>query len=313
MALSSFRCASFFRIVRSHRLFLIAFFLLLLAAFVFRFFCSLPLSADSDVHIFQSALDDRIRHSSSRLDSLVSVHVNGASFPQLYALVASDEERDLTYGIYRHDTLVFWSNNQAEIPPHYHARIWANPFLHLPHAWSVRLIRKREPYTYVALIKIKNDWARPNEYLINDFATGFRMSSEVRVIEGSPNDPYPVFSSQSLQNEGTNEETHGPTFSPLIPTPSLVTVRGSFLSFLMRFSLSLFSCSFGLWLRPIAGCLIGLECLFPMDFCCCCYSACLFVTAFGKHGLPSFSVQTFSLLYGMPPEICFLRSDNCSS
>lgn len=231
MALSSFRCASFFRIVRSHRLFLIAFFLLLLAAFVFRFFCSLPLSADSDVHIFQSALDDRIRHSSSRLDSLVSVHVNGASFPQLYALVASDEERDLTYGIYRHDTLVFWSNNQAEIPPHYHARIWANPFLHLPHAWSVRLIRKREPYTYVALIKIKNDWARPNEYLINDFATGFRMSSEVRVIEGSPNDPYPVFSSQSLQNEGTNEE-NSRTYLFSFDPDTLAGYGSWFLSFL---------------------------------------------------------------------------------
>ena len=194
----SFRNISLSRIIRSHKSFVAVFIILLIVSIVLRFICSLPISSDSDVHIFQSMLNERIKQTSSRLDSMVSSHSTGASFSQLYELVDSEDEQDLSYGIYRHDTLVFWSNNQAEIPPYYHYQTWENPFLHLPHAWSVRLIRKQPPYTYVALVKIKNDWDRPNGYLVNDFATGFVLSPDVRLVEGDSCDSGAVFASQTL-------------------------------------------------------------------------------------------------------------------
>lgn len=160
-----------------------------------------------DTHSFQSSLNEKINKSSVQLNYLQKeMKKKGVKKMPLYN---PDKAEDIFYYIYRGDSLVFWTENELGTPIHYSSLNQKTPLLQLQHAYCIRQERRFKRYKIIALIKLKNDYQSPNEFLRNDFAKSFNLTSDIQLINGNKKDENAIFSPHgqylfSLSNNANN-------------------------------------------------------------------------------------------------------------
>lgn len=155
---------------------------------VFQWMYSNSAHQEPDIHGFQAKLEKKVVKARMQLHDMRDSIIKGKPFFKL-----SKPDKDISYYIYRGDSLIFWTENELGVPVQYAALKQQTPFLELRHAYCVYQRLRHKDLIMVAVIKIKNNFDNPNHYLVNNFAQDFDLNPQVRIVKGSPEDKNAIF------------------------------------------------------------------------------------------------------------------------
>lgn len=123
-----------------------------------------------------SKIDDIIIHSS--LDSVEKIH-----FPS----------NDISYYVYEHGNLSFWSDNHADIQSLDLKDSCNWKYTELSNVWGVcKAIKGADDRLIVAFVSIKNNYPYENAKLINSFTSDFQLDKHIGIVWGEANDKLAV-------------------------------------------------------------------------------------------------------------------------
>jgi two-component system, NtrC family, nitrogen regulation sensor histidine kinase NtrY len=90
---------------------------------------------------------------------------------------------DYSIFIFRHDSLVYWSDNSVRIPGGRGEETSSGTFDYIGNGWY--LIRKMEDsgYTFLALVRVKYEFAFENQYLQSRFTSVFNVPDHVQISD----------------------------------------------------------------------------------------------------------------------------------
>ncbi len=146
-----------------------------------------PVGNRIDIEDFQQKLDVKYREAELHLDSLRK-RIETGKLPFLQGA-----DKDISYYIYNKGSLVYWTDNELGMPLQYNLLRNKVPFAQLQNAYCVLVERDYKAYRLLAAIKVKNNYASPNAYLVNDFMPDFEMSPLVRIVSGKEANTHAVF------------------------------------------------------------------------------------------------------------------------
>lgn len=105
------------------------------------------------------------------------------------------EDKDISYYIFENNEMVFWSDNHLEISNTALSDSTNWHYLQLPNAHCISHLVSFDSRKILAVITIKNNYPYENDELINNFANGFKMDKQVRIVNGEKTDKQAIFSS----------------------------------------------------------------------------------------------------------------------
>ena len=84
--------------------------------------------------------------------------------------------------IYRNDSLVSWSDNSISLSNIYRETDYENPFIFISNSYYVVKTYRKDNYTVIGLIFIKNEYPYENEFLQNAFQNDFVITASAEII-----------------------------------------------------------------------------------------------------------------------------------
>ncbi len=102
------------------------------------------------------------------------------------------DESSISLFVYKGDSLIFWNDNKVVLPANMEKSPVRNNFaLHLKNGWYVFHARKKDPYNFLGCYLIKSEYPFQNEFIKNQFSSGFNLPGTV-AVEGRKGF-YPVY------------------------------------------------------------------------------------------------------------------------
>lgn len=144
---------------------------------------------DLNIHSFQEKLNKKIKFADSELETFKINYLHNKVPSKI-----ENNYNDISYYVYRNDSLVFWSENEIDIPLIFQGFGSKTAFVEFQHNLCVYRALRVNNYQFVALIRIKNNFTEPNNYLQNDFEPEFKLDKQVQIISGNPSDKHAIFS-----------------------------------------------------------------------------------------------------------------------
>lgn len=144
---------------------------------------------DLDIHTFQKTLDKKIQFADKELEVFRKNYLENKVPTKI-----ENNGNDISYFVYKNDTLVFWSENETELPQFFKGFGSKTAFSEFQHSEFVFRTLYKKNYQFIALIRIKNNYNEPNNYLQNEFESEFELDRQIQIIVGNPSDKYAVFS-----------------------------------------------------------------------------------------------------------------------
>lgn len=157
-------------------------------ALIFQWEYTDSVNKNIDTKTFQETLNKKILHADQILENLKEIILSGNISNE--SLEPSD---DIFTYIYRNDSLIFWNENELRMPILYSLLENHPTLLELQNNYCLHQAINVGEYQIVAIIKLKNKYSTPNEYLTNDFAIGFDMPSHIQIVCGNIDDETATF------------------------------------------------------------------------------------------------------------------------
>lgn len=159
---------------------------------------------DLDIDAFQKTLNKKIQYADKELETFKNNYLQNKVPSKI-----ENSSDDISYFVYQNDSLVFWSENETEIPQFFKGFDSKTAFAEFQHSEFVFRTLHTKNYQFIALIRIKNTYNETNNYLQNEFESEFALDKQIEVITGNPHDKYAVFSPEkdylfSLSKENNN-------------------------------------------------------------------------------------------------------------
>jgi len=89
------------------------------------------------------------------------------------------EENNITILEYFDDNLVYWSDNDFDVPPVMDDSLFAQPFIFLQNGWFVPGITESVNEKIVGLLRVRTDYGFENDIIKNGFVKDFRIPADV--------------------------------------------------------------------------------------------------------------------------------------
>jgi signal transduction histidine kinase len=179
---------------------------------------------DPDIHEFQAQLEKKVVKAQLQLNDMLDSIKKGKPY---FSLTPAD--KDISYYIYKNDSLAFWTENELGVPVQYAGLKQQTPFLELRHAYCVYQRIRYKDLILAAVIKIKSNYDNPNSYLVNGFTGGFDLNPQVRIIKGSPEDKNAVFLPPHQYLFSLSNSKEAPVYENLFAILSIVCWISGFL------------------------------------------------------------------------------------
>ena len=125
----------------------------------------------------------KMNNSNSRFTDFHNKHANYLKNNGLYLFV------------YQNDSLKYWLTKDVPIPETFSSSELEKPYVSLGSGRYSSFVKKREEYTIVGLILIKNVYLYENKYLQTAFQKDFRLPSNLKIYWQQQTDYYPIFDS----------------------------------------------------------------------------------------------------------------------
>lgn len=179
---------------QKHKRYYIGFVLMLmcfLIAAIFQYNYSKSSKSDLEIAPFQQVVNEKIVFADNELKKIeqeLQKEIAGIGY------VPQKNSEDISFYIYTNDTLRFWTENEIGISPVYQPFEKKSGFIEIQHSYCIYRTRSFKNFRLVALIRIKNNYSEPNNYLINEFLPDYKMDSRIELRQGSKTDKYALFS-----------------------------------------------------------------------------------------------------------------------
>lgn len=140
---------------------------------------------------FVSTLHQKEQRLESEVDSLITAS-SGKTFEDIF--LTQEQKSKKLYNdegivilIYQDDTLKYWSDNSPAVENLVNDSLLNQRMIRLRNGWFEIISRKDDVgRTYAGLLLVKNEYAYENQYLVNSFASGFRLPPETKIVLGQP-------------------------------------------------------------------------------------------------------------------------------
>jgi signal transduction histidine kinase len=143
---------------------------------------------------FQKQLNRKENQATKTLDDLEQIIIHSSVDSLIHYPFA---DNDISYYVFNEDDEpVFWSDNNLDISTVFLPDSTGWQYVQLLNAHCVSRILTVEDKKIMALIIVKNNYPYENEVLTNNFAHGFDMDKQVRIVNGKSTDKHAVFSSK---------------------------------------------------------------------------------------------------------------------
>lgn len=144
---------------------------------------------DLDINAFQNTLNHKIRFADKELETFKANYLLNKTPSKI-----ESNYDDISYYVYKNDSLVFWSENEIDIPQIFQGFDSKTAFVEIQHNECVYRTLSKKNYRFVALVRIKNNYTEPNNYLQNEFESEFALDKQIQILSGNSSDKYAVFS-----------------------------------------------------------------------------------------------------------------------
>jgi signal transduction histidine kinase len=146
---------------------------------------------------------ERFRHDLLRADDMLRSRIDSLASPSYHENIlqadsiirtADDQGFAFFFFIYRNDSLEYWSDNSAPMPPRHDPSFKNGMAIVLPNGFYLYRDTLVQEVRIAGLILIKRNYPYQNDYLENRFQKGFRLpgNTGISFAEG----PYPVYDHQ---------------------------------------------------------------------------------------------------------------------
>eukprot|EP01034_Spumella_vulgaris_P011423 gene11423-14537_t len=120
----------------------------------------------------EDGLSDLIRQSDELGSKKTNVLFLGGKFRE-------QKESDISLFLFERDRLVFWTDQSIPVPNYYVYNYYYNSVINPGNGYYYPILKKQGNKTYLALIKIKDEYPVTNHYLNNRFLPEFGVPDEV--------------------------------------------------------------------------------------------------------------------------------------
>ncbi len=140
-----------------------------------------------DTKSFQILLNQKVKEADRQLLRLMSkVILDKKSFKP-------NKSKDISYYVYKNDTLIYWSENEIGIPQQYLNYNNRTRFVSFQHSDCVYRTTQNNNLKFVALIHLRNSYNDPNDFLLNEYKKEFNMDSRIKITFGDESDKNAIF------------------------------------------------------------------------------------------------------------------------
>ncbi len=147
---------------------------------------------DLDIKSFQLVLNNKIEFADKEL-----AQIKKGIIKKAFSINSHSKKNGVSFYIYQNDSLRFWNENEIGAPSTYQNYNSKSAFLSLLHTDCIYRKISFDNYHVVALIRIRNNYSNPNDYLRNDYVSDFKMDNQIEIRKGNSKDKYAIFSPEN--------------------------------------------------------------------------------------------------------------------
>ncbi len=143
-------------------------------------FLSSQNDSESKTKKIENILKEKEKLSIKNLDIFVSKSENNLAY-NLFSdenLSKLYDDEKISFFLYSNDSLVYWSSNSVSLDSIQRDKISDSCFVKLSNGWYELIKRKNGDQIFIAAILVKSEYKYENDYLHNDFAEDFCISSQ---------------------------------------------------------------------------------------------------------------------------------------
>ncbi len=156
---------------------------------------------DLEIKNFQTVLNKKLLLADEALNEIKqTIEQNNLTLNNIQS------NQGISFYIYQNDSLFFWTENEIAVPEILQANKANTSFEQLQGISCVYRSINYKQYLILALVRIKNNYADPNDYLKNDFEADYGMDNRIEITYGTAKDAYAIFSPENEYLFSLNKE-----------------------------------------------------------------------------------------------------------